>query len=117
MDATDAIRAVLLGEADPSTLSDYGFTISITASGSSIFELGDAPVVRASVPEVAAGYVAAWAAGGDSLRRWAHAMLGLLAIDLIDQRTETAVVCWTLYEASVGRGDELDLAIRLAQER
>lgn len=115
---TDAevIRAVLLGDPDPSRLIEAGFAVTFSASGSSISEPDGIPTVSASVEEVANGYVAAWAAGSESLRHWAQLVLGINALDLssLEENADGARLLEAVWDAMAGRADGLDLATRLA---
>jgi hypothetical protein len=107
----------LLGEADPSGLTEWGIDVTFTASGVSISEPAAIPAVAASVDDVARGYVAAWAAGSESLRRWAQAILGINALDVgaLEDSPDGAALLEAVWEASAGRPNGLDLATRLTQ--
>ena len=117
MEVAEAIRAVLLGEADPSEHADCGYSVTFTDSGSSISEPEGVAPVFASMGDVASGYVAAWAAGGESLRRWAHAVLGIPALDLsaLEDSEDGEALLEGVWDASAGRADALALASRLAR--
>lgn len=119
MEASEAIRAVLLGEADPSELTACGYSVTFTGSGSSISEPAGVGAVFASIGDVASGYVAAWAAGAESLRRWAQAVLGIPALDLtaLEDNEDGKALLAGVWDASAGRADAFDLATRLAQGR
>lgn len=72
------------GDADPTELAQTGLQLELSESGVQLEEPPGVPVVTPSISDVASGFLAHWARGGESLAVWARVLLAANFIDLKD---------------------------------
>jgi len=102
---------------DEGALAEIGIEVAFERDGARIQAGPSNNVLRPSVAEVAAGYVAAWAQGSETLEKWARVILGVTDIDLaaFEDDPEGEALLNAIWDAAGGSPSGIDIATRLAR--